>query len=244
MYRIKNQYNDDSEMKKLIANNSHKKKVRNYIRFYDEFCATNRSMGIGWFNDNQVNELITHLSKIKDDIKIDILSEFFYLVWTHYDGENRNDLFEDFFTLIEPKIKTKNSKEEYIVFRVGTINGRSWTQNPNLITRIWNTWIDKNKEHNYRKRKFLQPRVYKRIIKKSDILFHSYLNEACENEFILRKNSLKNNNNVIRCEVVSSNDEFYFSDEEDVYGVHCEIIDDTPYWIPQNDNLESLIVRI
>jgi hypothetical protein len=242
--RMKMKQNDDW-FHKFMTTHSDSKKVLKFLEKYNEFVTKNRiETENSSFFDDQTEELISHLSKIKHNITNENLCELFYMVWVGYNGENRKELFENFLSFLETRIKVDDSDEEYTVFRVGTIDGRSWSQNIQSLTFIWNTWVDFNNEFTDRKRKFLQPRVYKRIIKKSDILFHSYKNERHENEFILRKKSLRNNNNVSRCEVVSTREEFYFSDEENVYGVHCKSIDDTPFWIPQNDNWDSLIVNI
>ena len=244
MFRVNNRIHNDDWFRNFMTTHSDSKKVCKFLEKYNEFMTKNyKETKNCSFTDDQTEELISQLSKIKHNITNENLCELFYMVWVGYDGENRKELFENFLSFLETRIKVDDSDEEYTVFRVGTIDGRSWSQNLQSLTSIWNTWVDIDNQFTDRKRKFLQPRVYKRIIRKSDILLHSYRNERHENEFILRKKSLRNNN-VSRCDVVSTREEFYFSDEENVYGVHCKYIDDTPFWIPQNDNWDSLIVNI
>ena len=170
MYKVNSKFNDPNYFQQFVKTHSDSKKVKKFIEQFDEYITKNdKETDSTSFSDNQTKELTSHLSKIKHNITYETLSELFYMVWVTYDGENRNELFGGLLSFLETRIKVDNSDEEFTVFRVGTIDGRSWSQNLQSLTLMWNTWIDYDNEFTNRKRKFLQPRVYKRVIKKSDI---------------------------------------------------------------------------
>jgi hypothetical protein len=167
-------------------------------------------------NDEQCSEMLSKLNKIKHNISYRNYVHVWYYIWSMYNGCNRKELFKHSLNFIESnshKIDDVDNviNDSFDVYRVGTVDGRSWNHTMNELYEFYKCW-----NQNYDNHGTLKPNVYKRTVSKDDILIICNCNNQNESEVILKEKSIKNYSTVEKLTVDDTNNSFVLTDKSDV----------------------------
>ncbi len=168
-------------------------------------------------NDEQCSEMLSKLNKIKHNISYRDYVHVWYYIWSMYNGCNRKELFKNSLNFIEKnnhKIDDYDSdvwNETWDVYRVGTVDGKSWNYTINEMIEYYKCWNQNHDNHGT-----LKPNVYKRTITKDDILIVCRCNNQNENEVILKEKSIRDYSSIERLTVNDENNSFVLTDKNNV----------------------------
>jgi len=148
------------------------------------------------FSDRQTSEQLRVLNTMKRKMSHEEYLFNFYLIYQNYDGRNRDKIFKQAIKIVEERVKKldKEKKQKYItaehdfieVFRVGTINGRSWMSSVLKLNDFIGYW-----SFGSRLCGLLKCRVYRKLVCEDDILIYCGRNTRGETECILAAKTLR-----------------------------------------------------
>lgn len=227
----------EKQVKDIFENGTHEEKKRLYRICDITHSAGERAKSLGIVRNNQINkqEHLELFHKLHDEVTSEALrvlntmkrkmshEEYlfnFYMIYQMYDGKNRDSLFKKVLKIVEERVrKLKEEKKlKWItdendcieVFRVGTINGRSWMSCVSHLDNFIRYWKNNSKLSG-----LLKCRVYRKLVCEDDILIYCEHNSRNETECILSAKSLKDCSLTERVYETLNDNEFSVKDAQD-----------------------------
>ena len=171
-------------------------------------------------NDEEISEALRILNTMKRKMSHEEYLFSFYLVYQFYDGKNRDSVFKQAFKIVEERARKlkEETKQNYLtvendcveVFRVGTINGRSWMSSVGKMHQFLRFWKLQSKICG-----LLNCRVYRKFVCEDDILIYCENNSLGETECILTAKSLRDYSLTERLYETHNENEFSVKDAQD-----------------------------
>ena len=171
-------------------------------------------------NDEEISEALRILNTMKRKMSHEEYLFSFYLVYQFYDGKNRDSVFKQAFKIVEERARKlkEETKQNYLtvendcveVFRVGTINGRSWMSSVGKMHQFLRFWKLQSKICG-----LLNCRVYRKFVCEDDILIYCENNSLGETECILTAKSLRDCSLTERLYETHNENEFSVKDAQD-----------------------------
>mgnify|MGYP000144184052 CR=1 FL=1 len=224
------------------------KKIFNHILNYQKNQNTEdpRFNG-GNLDDKTCIECLEMLRKKRNHISFKDYASVWYYIWDCYNDLNRISIFKESLEYIESNLRgTYDTNlswcvEEFDVYRVATVDGRSWSSSMKDTYEYYKCWTQNNENHGT-----LSANIYKKTIKQEDILIMCECNVHGENEIILKKKSLKNFANIERLEVSGDLENFIVKtvENEKLCGIRLQQINNSDIWMLQDIDYDSTMIRL
>ena len=223
-------------------------KIFKHIQNYSENLKTEDPRFIaGNLDDKTCIECLEMLRKKRNHISFHDYVRVWYYIWDCYNDLNRISIFKDSLAYIESNMKgTYDTNlswcaEEFDVYRVGTVDGRSWCSNMKDTHEYYKCWTQNNENHGN-----LSANIYKKTIKQEDILVMCECNIHGEQEIILKKKALKNFATVERLDVSGDFGNFIVKtvENEKLCGMRFKQTDNADIWELQDIDYDSTMMRL
>jgi len=224
------------------------KKIFKHILNYQKNQNTEDPRFIGGnLDDKTCIECLEMLRKKRNHISFHDYVSVWYYIWDCYNDLNRISIFKESLEYIESNMRGINDTnlswcaEEFDVYRVGTVGGRSWCSSMIDTHEYYKCWTQNNENHGT-----LNANIYKKTIRQEDILVMCECNVHGEKEIILKKKALKNFANIERLDVTGDFGNFIVktAKNEKLCGMRFKQTDNADIWELQDIDYDSTMMRL